>query len=295
MNRAKLSLFVAAVAGLSLLNSGCLATRKHVRNQIAPVQAQVNQVQKESNDNKQAIGDLDRNLATTDEKATEAGKRAQAAMDAANQANSAAQQAGQKADSATQLAQQTGTRLDTTVANIDNYRLVDTQKVYFPFGKATLTDEGKQALDQAISQLGNVKNYVLELEGFTDKTGSKNYNLALSQHRADTVERYLTEHNVPLRKIHMVGIGMDESNGRTRAERKEDRRVDIRVYALDLSGQAANQPMSSSTNMPGSTGNGAADRMSNAPADNGNMPASTNTNMPAATPQPQTPPNTTTP
>jgi outer membrane protein OmpA-like peptidoglycan-associated protein len=295
MNRAKLSLFIAAVAGLSLMSSGCLATRKHVRNQIAPVQAQVNQVQKETNDNKQAIGDLDRNLATTDEKATEAGKRAQAAMDAANQANSAAQQAGQKADSATQLAQQTGNRLDTTVANIDNYRLVDTQKVYFPFGKSTLTDEGKQALDNAISQIGNVKNYVLELEGFTDKTGSKTYNLALSERRADTVERYLTEHNVPLRKIHVVGVGKDESTGKTRAERKEDRRVDIRVYALDLTGQAANQPMSSSTNMPANTGNGAADRMSNAPADNGNMPASTNSNMPAATPQPQAPPNTTTP
>ena len=286
MNRAKLPLVAAGVAALSLLNVGCLATRKHVANQIAPVQAQVNTVQKQANDNKQAIGDLDRNLATTDEKATEAGRKAQAAMDAANQANGAAMQAGQKADTAQQLAQQTGARLDTTVNNIDNYRLLDTQKVYFPFGKSVLTDEGKQALDQAVAQLGQVKNYVIELQGFTDRTGSAAYNIALSDRRAETVKRYLTEHNVPLRKITVVGVGKDDANGRTRAQRKEDRRVDIRVYALDLTGQATNQPMSSSTNMP-ATGNGAADRMTNT------TPAATDTNMPAATPQ--TPPTTTTP
>ena len=288
MNRAKLSLFVAAGAGLSLMSSGCLATRKHVANQIAPVQAQVNTVQKQSADNKQAIGDLDRNLATTDEKATEAGRQAQAAAQAAARANDAAMQAQQRADNARQLAEQNGTRLDATVNNLDNYKLVDTQKVYFKFGKSELTPEGTQALDQAIAQLGNVKNYALELEGFTDRTGNKSFNVALSERRADAVEVYLTEHNVPLRKIHVVGVGMDEANGKTRAERKEDRRVDIRVYALDLSGQAANQPMSSSTNMPATTGsNGAADRMTNA------TPVATDSTMPPATAPPA--PTTTTP
>ena len=301
MNSAKLTLIVGAVAGLSLMNTGCLATRKHVQQQIAPVQAQVNTVQKQSAENKQAIGDLDRNLATTDEKATEAGKRAQAAAEAAQRANDAATQAGQRADNARQLAEQTGSHLDTTVSNLDNYRLVDTQKVYFKFGKSDLTEEGKQALDQAVSQLGNVKNYVIELEGFTDKTGAKSYNVALSERRADTVERYLTEHNVPVRKIHLVGIGAEQASGHTRAERKEERRVDIRIYALDLTGQGANQPMTSSTNT--GNGNGAADRMTNTTPDttngsyNSNMPASTNgaSQMPQSTNGNNTTPNTTNP
>jgi len=294
MTSVKATLILGAVAGLSLMNSGCLATRKHVRNQIAPVQAQVNTVQKQTADNKQAIGDLDRNLATTDEKATQAGRDAKAAAEAAARANDAATSAGQRADNARQLAEQTGTRLDSTINNLDNYRLVDTQKVYFRFGKSELTDEGKQQLDQAISQLGNVKSYVIEIEGFTDRTGGKAYNLGLSQRRADAVERYLTLHNVPLRKVHVVGIGSEDPNAdmKTRAGRKEERRVDVRVYALDINGQGANTPMSSSTGQP-MNGNGAADRMSNTMPSGtatGNMPASTsntttpdNNNMPAST------------
>src|SRR5579872_5321972 len=95
----------AAVATLSLGTWGC-ATKKHVREAIAPVQQQVNQVQKDTASNKTAIGDLDRSVASADEKATDAGRRAQDAANAAAQANTAAQQAGSKADAANSLAQQ---------------------------------------------------------------------------------------------------------------------------------------------------------------------------------------------
>jgi len=47
--------------------------------------------------------------------------------------------------------------------------------------------------------------YILEVEGFTDKSGDAEYNLALSRKRADTVVRYLVDHNVPLRRIHTIG------------------------------------------------------------------------------------------
>ena len=47
--------FTAALAA-ALVSGGC-ATKKHVREAIAPVQQQVNTVQKQANDNKTAIGD----------------------------------------------------------------------------------------------------------------------------------------------------------------------------------------------------------------------------------------------
>ena len=47
---------VLAIAALSLATWGC-ATKKHVREAIAPVQQQVNQVQKDTEANKAAIGD----------------------------------------------------------------------------------------------------------------------------------------------------------------------------------------------------------------------------------------------
>src|SRR5579872_842090 len=116
--------FTAALAA-ALISGGC-ATKKHVREAIAPVQQQVNTVQKQAADNKAAIGDLDRQVATADEKATDAGKRAGQAMDAANGANQAAQQAGQRADAANSAAQQAQSevsRVDQKFQNLDNYKL----------------------------------------------------------------------------------------------------------------------------------------------------------------------------
>jgi hypothetical protein len=106
-----------------------------------------------------------------------------------------------------------------------------------------------------------VKNYVIEVEGYTDRTGARTYNEALSQQRADAVLRYLAIHNVPPRKIHVVAIGSEDPNAenKTRADRKENRRVDVRVYALNLNNSATNQPMGASNQMP-QNGNGTSDR-----------------------------------
>ena len=58
---------------------------------------------------------------------------------------------------------------------------------------ADLTDDDQQQLDSLNQTLGSLKHYAIEVEGFTDKTGTQQYNLELSQRRADAVVRYLTE------------------------------------------------------------------------------------------------------
>jgi outer membrane protein OmpA-like peptidoglycan-associated protein len=49
------------------------------------------------------------------------------------------------------------------------------------------------------------------------------------------------EHDVPLRSIREVGAGADfpDADNKTRAARKENRRVDVKIYTLDLDGQTA--------------------------------------------------------
>lgn len=235
--------FTAALAA-ALISGGC-ATKKHVREAIAPVQQQVNTVQKQTADNKTAIGDLDRQVSSTDEKATDAGKRAGQALDAANTANQAATQAGQRADAANSAAQQAQSgvaRLDHSLQNLDNYKLIDTKQVYFKTGRFTLDKDAQAELDNALQSLGSMHSYVIEIEGFADRTGNKNMNLELSRKRADSVVRYLTvDHNVPLRDIRQLGIGSEFPNAvnKTKADRKENRRVDVKVYALDITGGQA--------------------------------------------------------
>src|SRR5258708_15504096 len=204
MKKASLLAVAAATAVLSLATVGC-ATKKHVREAIAPVQNQVNDVQKQAQDtqkqtqeNRQAIGDLDRQVASTDEKATDAGRRANAAADAAATANNLATQAGQRADAANSAAQQVGTKLDTSMSNLNNYKLVSTQQVFFKTGQSALSKDEQAKLDSAIGQLGGNKAIVIEVEEFADRTGGKAFNSDLARQRADNVVHYLAvEHNVP--------------------------------------------------------------------------------------------------
>lgn len=250
------SAFVGALTILSLASVGC-ATKKHVREAIAPVQTQANQtqaqlgtLQKQTDEYKtktdQSIGDLDRQVATADEKASDAGKKADAAAAAAAQANTAAAAAATQAQTATTLAQQTGAKLDTTIQNLDNYKLISTSPIYFGFGKSVLAKDEQAKLDDAIQKLSSMKGYVVEVEGFADRSGNVAYNRDLSRKRADAVVHYLAvEHSVPLRSIRELGVGSDfpDANNKTRDDRKENRRVDVKIYMLDVSGQAQAQAL----------------------------------------------------
>jgi len=157
---------LGAVIVLSLTVVGC-ATKKNVREAIAPVQDQANKtdthvgaLQKQTDENKQSIGDLDRQVATADEKATDAGKKAAEAAEAAAKANAAAAEAAQRADAANSAVQQTQAKLDTSLQNLDNYKLVTTQPVYFGLNRVTLTKDEQQKLDDAVQKLTSMKMYM---------------------------------------------------------------------------------------------------------------------------------------
>ena len=237
---------MGSILALSLFTTAC-ATKKHVREAIAPVQNQVNDLGKKHDDyakkTDQSIGDLDRNVAKVDEKAMEADRKAGAAGDSARQANTAAGQAQQTANSANSLAQQSMAKaaaLEGTIANLDNFKLAATEKIYFKFGKSDIAKDELAKLDHVLDKANGTTNYVVEVQGFTDKTGSKALNLELSRRRAEAVVRYLTvDKNVPLRKIHDVGVGSEFPNAvnKTREDRKENRRVDVKVFVLDAATQ----------------------------------------------------------
>lgn len=240
-------------AVIFLFSTGC-ATKKHVRQVVAPVESRVSVNEKKTSDHASAIGELENSVSRADERAMDAERKATAAGQDAGRANDAARTAHSRADSAHQLAESTRARMGEVVENIDNYQMVSTESILFPVNKSNLTKDGKQQLDEAVAKITGNKNFVLEIQGFTDKTGSAAANLALSHKRADAVVRYLTvQHNVPLRKIHVLGVGADNptADNKTREGRKQNRRVEIKVFALNLDGSAAQAP--TAANQSGTT------------------------------------------
>lgn len=249
---------IIGAAALALLGTGC-ATKKHVRQVVGPVETRVGSVEKRTTEQAAALGDVENNVSRVDERAMEADRKAGAAGQAAQAAQSKADGAQLRADSAHQLAgnaqqmaDQTRSRLTDVVGNLDNYQHVTTESLFFGLNKSRLTKEEMAKLDEAVAKLQGNNNYILEIQGFTDRTGSAQSNLELSRRRADEVVRYMTsKHNVPLRRIHVLGLGEDVPNAdnSTRESRKQNRRVDINVFARTLgagagaaqTGQAAGQ------------------------------------------------------
>ncbi len=225
-----------AAAAVALLFSSC-ATKTYVRDSVAPVQAQVDTVEGKSDANAETIAKLDErvdsDVGRLDEKTDTALSDAADAMDAAKSAQSSADDAAGLAGEAKTFAGAGLNRLERTMAEMSQYRKETTAGVLFKFDSAELTEDAKSRLDSLASRFAAKERYVLEVRGFTDATGGADYNLGLSERRADTVVRYLTsKHGVPLRAIHRLGLGKLESGegADKREARKNNRRVDVSLY-----------------------------------------------------------------
>ena len=157
------------------------------------------------------------------------GEQAEAAARAAASAASQAEQVGQQAT-------QRATELDGRLSALDNYNMVAEGSVLFDFGKHELNDAAKQSLDEMAARVQPFKRFAIEIHGFTDQVGAPQYNFELSQQRANSVLRYLTmQHKVPLHRISILGAGEETpvADNKTRDGRKQNRRVEVRVYTAD--------------------------------------------------------------
>src|SRR6266550_2341367 len=237
----------------AMLTGGC-ATKKYVRNTTAPIQAKVDQVGEQGNrtaaateENKKEIKAVDERaesgISAAKERAMTADNHAGEAMTKANEAATAAADARTKAESnTTEIAS-----IRQIVANIDDYKPVAETTVNFAFNKDKLSPDAQEALDKVAAARGNMKRFVIAVEGFTDKVGSADYNNALSQRRANSVVNYLvTKYDIPLYRIYMVGLGSQKpaDEGRTREARSKNRRVEVKIYNADQT-MASNSPAGS--------------------------------------------------
>ncbi|MHB8668736.1 MAG: OmpA family protein [Burkholderiales bacterium] len=77
----------------------------------------------------------------------------------------------------------------------------------FNFDKSDLRSDGKAKLDDLVDKLKAVDVQTIIDVGYTDRIGSKAYNLKLSERRAETVKAYLVSKGVPADRILAKGKG----------------------------------------------------------------------------------------
>jgi OOP family OmpA-OmpF porin len=101
--------------------------------------------------------------------------------------------------------------------------------VFFDWDKSDITPEAATILDSAVSAYGNCDSVPIMLAGYTDRSGSTQYNQGLSERRNASTRAYLTSHGIPDGSISSQAFG--ESNPRVPTadgvRELQNRRVEI--------------------------------------------------------------------
>lgn len=107
-----------------------------------------------------------------------------------------------------------------------NQKVTDTFDVTFGFDRADLGDSAQTVLASVLKELQANPSLTVELTGYTDPQGKRDYNYQLSQRRAEAVQRFLVDKGVQLSRVRLVGLGpiMDPS-----APAEKKRRVTVRL------------------------------------------------------------------
>jgi peptidoglycan-associated lipoprotein len=114
--------------------------------------------------------------------------------------------------------------------------------VNFAFDDATLREEDKPSVTrfaQVVQQ--HYPNAKVTVEGFADPAGTRNYNINLSQRRAEAVKQYLTENGMPMEMVATVAYG-ETRQVVPGAERdamgaEKNRRVTFVIEGVDVSSE----------------------------------------------------------
>jgi outer membrane protein OmpA-like peptidoglycan-associated protein len=103
--------------------------------------------------------------------------------------------------------------------------------IYFDFNKDTIKKTSTKTLDAAAKVFQEFPDLKVEIVGHADEVGSREYNVSLSQRRADAVKAWLVKKGVPSDRIETRGVGPDEplDTSGTEAGRAKNRRIEFKI------------------------------------------------------------------
>jgi outer membrane protein OmpA-like peptidoglycan-associated protein len=116
-------------------------------------------------------------------------------------------EASETAKGARARADEVDGRLTRLWDNRNVRKLADTVNVSFAFNRADLGDAAQTSLVSLVRELQQNPKLLVELEGYADPKGPRDYNVELSQRRVEAVRRYLVQNGVEVSRIHSIGLG----------------------------------------------------------------------------------------
>ena len=118
---------------------------------------------------------------------------------------------------------------DNEDISYDSQAIFANATVYFDFDKTNLTSKSLQTLKSVVDALNDNSQLNIVLSGHADERGTREYNLALGQRRADTVSQYLILNGIESNRIITKSYGEERpiANGQDEGSYAKNRRVQI--------------------------------------------------------------------
>ncbi|WP_142848788.1 peptidoglycan-associated lipoprotein Pal [Telmatospirillum sp. J64-1] len=82
-------------------------------------------------------------------------------------------------------------------------------RVFFGFDRYDLSPEARAILDRQAAWLRQYPNVNIVIEGHADERGTREYNLALGERRANSVRDYLVAAGIPANRIRVISYGKE--------------------------------------------------------------------------------------
>jgi outer membrane protein OmpA-like peptidoglycan-associated protein len=216
MRRSLTILLLLATANLS---TACIASRKFVRNEVkttadtlntridatntevAEVSDGVDRVNQRVTGVDERVTGVDGKVTTVDGKVTALDSRTTVRFDSLTGEMKVVDQKATEAGGAVAA-------LDQRFQQRNLFAVADEKTVLFKFNSAQLDTQYQTALDEVAETMTQNPDAMVVMEGRTDATGDKEYNIRLADRRVESVKRYLAvEKGVPIYRIHHISFG----------------------------------------------------------------------------------------
>jgi peptidoglycan-associated lipoprotein len=101
--------------------------------------------------------------------------------------------------------------------------------IYFGYDQSTLSAEGQSTLQEIGKLMKEVPEITARIEGHTDERGSNDYNLALGERRAKSVNDYLASYGIQASRLSTISYGEEKpaSEGHDEGAWSKNRRVEF--------------------------------------------------------------------
>jgi peptidoglycan-associated lipoprotein len=96
-----------------------------------------------------------------------------------------------------------------TPGSVADFRQNVGDRVFFDTDQSTIREDGRATLGKQAEWLKKYTNYQITVEGHCDERGTREYNLALGERRANAARQYLVAQGIPAARIKTISFGKE--------------------------------------------------------------------------------------